>query len=206
MKENNYLYRKKLFKTPIGEITIIWRENTKFQIEEIILSNTDKNSTEIAIEKYPSSIEKEEIPKTLNKIIHELNKYFDGKEAQFSLDYLNLKKLTPFQRKVLIATFNTRKGNILTYKSLAHKINNPKSYRAVGSALAKNPFPIIIPCHRIIKSDKTLGGFGGVSKGLKEKEILLRIEGVEVDKRKRISESPILSLDRKKQTKITNFE
>lgn len=206
MIENYNLYRKTLFKTPIDDITIIWRENTRFQIEEIILSNLNKNSTEIAIEKYPSSIEKEETPEILNKIIQELNKYFNRKEAQFSLDYLNLKKLTPFQRKVLIATFNTQKGTVLTYKSIADKINNPKAYRAVGSALAKNPFPIIIPCHRIIKFDRTIGGFGGVSEGLKEKEILLKIEGVEVDERKRISESPILSLDRQKQTKITNFE
>lgn len=191
--------------TPIGDIAIIWSDNEKFLIEEIILSNPDKTSIEIANEKYPNST-KTNTPKKLKRIIKELKKYFNEKEAYFSLDYLNMDKLTEFQREVLTAQFNTKKGTINSYASLAKAVNRPKAYRAVGSALARNPFPIIIPCHRTIKSDRTIGGFGGYKTGLNSKQILLEIEGIEVEGRRILSESHILSLDKKKQTKIMSYK
>ena len=66
-------------------------------------------------------------------------------------------------------------GNVMSYKQIAAKINNPQAYRAVGTANAKNTIPIIIPCHRVIANNGTLGGYGG---GLKIKKFLLKMEGV----------------------------
>ena len=59
-------------------------------------------------------------------------------------------------------------GNVMSYKQIAVKINNPQAYRAVGTANAKNTIPVIIPCHRVIANNGTLGGYGG---GLKDKKI-----------------------------------
>lgn len=197
------LYKKIITNSPIDEITIIWMENP-FKIEEIILSNTQKTSNEIANDKYPNAKLKK-APKKLKRIIKELNKYFNEKDAHFSLDYLNLDKLTDFQRKVLIAEFNTKKGTVNSYGQLAKLINNPKAYRAVGSALSKNPFPIIIPCHRTVKSDRTIGGFGGIKSGLKSKKTLLELEGILVEGKKVLSNSPVVGLNKSKQKKITSY-
>lgn len=197
------LYKKIITNSPIDEITIIWRENP-FKIEEIILSNTQKTSNEIANDKYPNAKLKK-VPKKLKRIIKELNKYFNEKEAHFSLDYLNLDKLTDFQRKVLIAEFNTKKGTVNSYGQLAKLINTPKAYRAVGSALSKNPFPIIIPCHRTVKSDRTISGFCGIKSGLESKKILLELEGILVEGKKVLSNSPVVGLNKSKQKKITSY-
>ncbi|MCU0651108.1 MAG: MGMT family protein [Candidatus Omnitrophica bacterium] len=82
-----------------------------------------------------------------------------------------------FQRKVLKAMLSVPRGTTITYKEIAQKIGRPGAARAVGNALANNPFPIIIPCHRAIRSDGTLGGYQG---GTKMKRALLKAEGARV--------------------------
>lgn len=71
------------------------------------------------------------------------------------------KKLTKFQWKVLGITANIPLGETRTYKWVAQKAGSPKAVRAVGQALRWNPYPLIIPCHRVIKTDGTLGGYAG---------------------------------------------
>ena len=90
-------------------------------------------------------------------------------------------KITDFSRKVWRATKKIPKGKITTYKLLANAINKPKAYRAVGSALNKNPYAPKVPCHRVIKSDGSLGGF---AQGKKRKISLLKKEGFKITKEK----------------------
>ena len=85
------------------------------------------------------------------------------------------REFTLFQHKVYKATQQIPRGQVRSYKWVASKIGSPKSYRAVGNALNKNPTPVIVPCHRVIKSD---GSLGGISKGPKEKIRLLKAEGL----------------------------
>ena len=190
--------------SPIGEITIIWRKKPKFLIEEIIISNPNKTSSQIAKEKY----EKEEElainkkSKQLNNVLKEMDNYFKEKDYKFSLEYLNLDKFTPFQRKVLETEFKTKKGTVNTYKGLAKASGSPKAYRSVGRALSKNPYPIIIPCHRTVKSDGTIGGFGGVAEGLESKKTLLELDGLMIQGRKIVGDSSIISFDKTSQTKL----
>jgi methylated-DNA-[protein]-cysteine S-methyltransferase len=73
---------------------------------------------------------------------------------------------------------------VSTYQRIAQYLGNPRGARAVGTALATNPFPIIIPCHRAIRSDGTLGGYQG---GLPMKRVLLEMEGIRVDERGRVA-------------------
>ena len=84
---------------------------------------------------------------------------------------------TDFQIKVWNAISKIRKGRVKTYKELARSIRKPKASRAVANACGKNPFPIKIPCHRVIRSDGRLGGYSGKG-GIKTKRKLLRSEGV----------------------------
>jgi len=88
---------------------------------------------------------------------------------------------TPFQRSVLDATAAIPFGDVKTYKEIATSIGKPGASRAVGNALGKNPLPIVIPCHRVIASNKGLGGFMRNAKGGREvKRRLLRLEGHEI--------------------------
>ena len=84
---------------------------------------------------------------------------------------------TDFQIKVWSAISKIPKGKVKTYKELARSIRKPKASRAVANACGKNPFPIKIPCHRVIRSDGRLGGYSG-NGGIKTKRKLLRNEGV----------------------------
>ena len=84
---------------------------------------------------------------------------------------------TKFQKKVWNYLKTIRKGTVKTYKEVAIGINSPKSARAVANAVGKNPFSPKIPCHRVIRSDGSLGGYSGKG-GLKTKKLLLKREGI----------------------------
>lgn len=86
-----------------------------------------------------------------------------------------MKKLTRFEWKVLSAATKIPIGETRSYQWIARTIGKPKAVRAVGQALKKNPYPVIIPCHRVIRGDGSLGGYQGKN-GNKKKELLLRLE------------------------------
>jgi methylated-DNA-[protein]-cysteine S-methyltransferase len=92
-----------------------------------------------------------------------------------------LKYKTQFEKDVLVATFGIPKGKISTYKRIAEKIGRPKSYRAVGNALHKNPLSPVVPCHRVVSSD---GSFSGPKKGAESRRNMVAKEGVPINKGK----------------------
>ena len=96
------------------------------------------------------------------KLIRPSNKSFKG---------------TKFQKKVWNYLKTIKKGEVKTYKQVAIAINRPKSARAVANAVGKNPFAPKIPCHRVIRSDGSLGGYSGKG-GVKTKKLLLKSECV----------------------------
>ncbi|GAB6887398.1 methylated-DNA--[protein]-cysteine S-methyltransferase [Desulfothermus okinawensis JCM 13304] len=103
-------------------------------------------------------------------------KYFIQKKHPKNLPPLNWDIVTPFQKRVYITLFkNTRFGQSISYQKLAQLIDLKKGQRAVGGALNKNPWPIIIPCHRVLKKNNQIGGF---SSGIKIKQILLSHEQI----------------------------
>ena len=101
----------------------------------------------------------------------QLNAYFSKKLKTFDLKLALLG--TPFQLKVWKCLAEIPYGELTTYSAIAKKIGNPKAVRAVGGANARNPLPIVLPCHRVIGSNGTLTGFGG---GLDVKEKLIALE------------------------------
>lgn len=106
-----------------------------------------------------------------------------GKPADFALDALDWSQTYRFQQRVLLMERRIPRGRVSTYGRLARKLGNPRAARAVGTALARNPFPLIIPCHRTIRSDGSLGGYAG---GIKMKKRLLEIEDIEFDQKGRV--------------------
>jgi methylated-DNA-[protein]-cysteine S-methyltransferase len=99
-------------------------------------------------------------------------RYFEGKKEDFTSLPLDFISGTPYQRKVWLETRKIPYGKTHTYKSIAKKLNH-QGYRSVGQALSRNPLLIVIPCHRVLASDGSLGGFTG---GLELKKLLLKLE------------------------------
>jgi O-6-methylguanine DNA methyltransferase len=102
----------------------------------------------------------------------QLAEYFDGHRAIFQLP-VDLRSCSDFERVVLEATGAIPYGEVRSYKWIAERIGRPKATRAVGNALHRNPAPIVIPCHRVVKSD---GGMGGYVFGEGWKKHLLNLE------------------------------
>lgn len=105
----------------------------------------------------------------------QLRAYFKGELKDFDLPLAP--EGTVFQQKVWRALQKIPYGKLVSYKSVAETIGNPKAVRAVGAANGKNPLPVIVPCHRVIGSDGSLTGFGG---GLKTKQRLIDLERSEL--------------------------
>jgi O-6-methylguanine DNA methyltransferase len=106
------------------------------------------------------------------KFIKELSSYFDGSPVTFT-QKIKFISGTDFERDVWRVLKKIPFGETMSYKWVAEKIGNPAAVRAVGRALSKNPIPIVIPCHRVIESDGSLGGY---SSGVDRKRRLLDME------------------------------
>lgn len=105
----------------------------------------------------------------------QLREYFAGDRTAFDVP-VDLSALTDFDRRVLRAARGLAHGEVTSYGGLARQIGRPRAARAVGNALGRNPVAIVVPCHRVIRSDGSLGGYGG---GIERKVDLLRLEGRE---------------------------
>ena len=114
-------------------------------------------------------------PSKLREVISQVLDYLEGRRKDFTFEY-DLRSLTPFQHNVLTTVQKIPRGEYLTYGDLARRIGKPGAARAVGQALGSNPIPILIPCHRVLAADGSLGGYSGRG-GVRTKEALLRLEG-----------------------------
>ena len=106
--------------------------------------------------------------------ITQVDEYAQEQRTHFDLP-LDLSMGTDFQQRVWRELQSIKLGSTISYATLATRIGNPKACRAVANANGKNPFSLIIPCHRVIASDGTLGGYTG---GLDKKQYLLALEGI----------------------------
>ncbi len=109
----------------------------------------------------------------MSKVIDQLNNYLAGDLKNFDIEYEL--SVSPFYEKVLNEVCKIPYGETATYKRIAKKIKNSFAYRAVANANANNPIPIIIPCHRVILSNGSSGGYGG---GAKLKKELIKFEKI----------------------------
>lgn len=112
-------------------------------------------------------------------VVKELREYFKRKRSTFSIRP-DISGFTIFQQRVLKAAASIPYGQTRTYGWLAGRADSPKASRAAGQVMARNPVPIIIPCHRVIDSSGKLCGFGGGLRALDLKEKLLAIEGITI--------------------------
>jgi methylated-DNA-[protein]-cysteine S-methyltransferase len=109
----------------------------------------------------------------LDPVRRELEEYFSGRRHEFELA-LDWTLVGGFGRKVLRATSEIPYGGVLSYAEVAADAGSPRGWRAAGNALGANPIPIVIPCHRVLRSGGVLGNYGG---GPERKRWLLELEG-----------------------------
>jgi O-6-methylguanine DNA methyltransferase len=105
----------------------------------------------------------------------EIESYLEGRTSTFAIP-VDLSTVTPFQRQVLEEARRVPRGQVATYGQIARRIGRPHAARAIGQALGSNPVPIVVPCHRVLASDGTLGGYSGRG-GIRTKRRLLQLEG-----------------------------
>jgi methylated-DNA-[protein]-cysteine S-methyltransferase len=115
-----------------------------------------------------------EAPARLDEVRRELDEYFDGRRSEFALP-IDWSLTRGFTGKVLKATAAIGFGKTSTYAEVAGQAGSPRAVRAAGNALGANPIPVVVPCHRVLRTGGELGGYTG---GTERKEFLLRLEGV----------------------------
>ncbi|HTW43218.1 MAG TPA: methylated-DNA--[protein]-cysteine S-methyltransferase [Solirubrobacteraceae bacterium] len=114
-----------------------------------------------------------EAPASLERVRRELDEYFAGARRAFELPQ-DWTLMSAFAHKVLRATCEIPYGGVSSYAEVAAEAGSPRGSRAAGNALGSNPLPIVVPCHRVLRSGGNLGGYGG---GLERKRWLLELEG-----------------------------
>ncbi|TSJ65980.1 methylated-DNA--[protein]-cysteine S-methyltransferase [Allobacillus salarius] len=160
--------------SPIGKLVVGGKENTLYFIEHGSIEEKRSWMKQWINKNLPNTTLHTD-NRAFQHAIDELNQYFYHQNQVFTTPI----KLfgTPFQTQVWNTLRSIPYGQTVTYKDIAQKIDNPKAVRAVGGAINKNPLSIIVPCHRVIGSNKKLIGYRG---GLDRKEKLLVIENADV--------------------------
>jgi methylated-DNA-[protein]-cysteine S-methyltransferase len=120
----------------------------------------------------------EESPdEAVGPVVSQLREYFAGRRQAFDVP-IDLSGATPFQRRIYQRLQKIPCGRVVSYGDLADELGEPGAARAVGQAVGANPLPVIVPCHRVVRSDGRLGGYSG---GLHRKVALLSLEGVDAE-------------------------
>ena len=160
--------------TRFGPVALLWSVHQgQPKIQRILLSKPGFSARQILNSLCPDSVSSS-FPE-IDIVADQIVAFLSGRDISFSLDTTRLDQCSPFQQKVLRAEYGIPRGSVSTYRRIAKYLGNAQGARAVGTALAHNPIPIIIPCHRVIRSDGTLGGFQG---GIDMKRALLEMEGI----------------------------
>ncbi|MEA1970716.1 MAG: MGMT family protein [Thermodesulfobacteriota bacterium] len=173
----------RLTRSAFGDVGIVWvREKDSLLIIRVVLPQKDMSTIDMIRKDFPDA--EEGLHGDLEETCGSINAFLNGACVNFSMKFVGIDRCRDFQRRVLLETMRIPRGNVTSYGNLAKMISAPGAARVVGSSLAGNPFPIIIPCHRVVRSDGYVGQFGG---GTEAKKTLLRMEGVEIDNRGRIN-------------------
>jgi methylated-DNA-[protein]-cysteine S-methyltransferase len=156
--------------SPLGPLLVAATPEGLVRVSYTQFRGEDETLEELARRVSPRVLE---APAKLDRVRRELDEYFDGRRQDFDLA-IDWSHLAGFTREVLRATAQIPFGDVSTYAGVAEAAGSPRAVRAAGNALGANPMPVIVPCHRVLRTGGKLGGYTG---GLERKEFLLRLEG-----------------------------
>jgi methylated-DNA-[protein]-cysteine S-methyltransferase len=160
-------------RSDFGGIVLVARNKRLIGLD--IVSDDQLYLRKSLLARYPDAKER---PESFKVLLRTLDRYFKGDRVDFEIA-LDMDDLGIFTRAVLAEVSKVPYGQTATYSAVGGAIGSPHAPRAVGQALKRNPVPIIVPCHRVVRADGSLGGF---SMGLEMKVRLLSIEGVRLNK------------------------
>ena len=172
MKENEEFRKYTIFLTAWGWAGFVY---DKKGLRNLVLPEANKEDILFRMknESKSDALIKESIGQ--EDVISRIKEYFMGKKIDFSDWRLDLEKFTNFQRKIMQVVQKIPYGETRSYKWVAQAAGYPQAYRAVGNTMRNNPLPLVIPCHRVIKSDGGLGGFSG-KEGIDYKKKMIDFE------------------------------
>jgi methylated-DNA-[protein]-cysteine S-methyltransferase len=163
--------------TPFGPVAVMWSElKGTPKIFRVLLSRPGSPADGDVSDLFTGS--RRASCAEIDAVAARIKAFLAGEAVVFPLDIIALGSRPPFQQAVLRAEHAIPRGRISAYGLIAAHLGEPMAGRAVGNALATNPFPIIVPCHRAVRSDGELGGFQG---GPAMKRALLEMEGIPFD-------------------------
>lgn len=168
-------YGCSLFDSAIGDCGIVWREGgiAGVQLPEATAAATRAR----LMRRFPGAVELTPPPE-VERAIAAIRALLRGESVDLSDVALDMEDVPAFERSVYEVTRTIAPGRTLTYGEIAKRVGTPRDAREVGKALGDNPFPIVVPCHRVIAADGRMHGFSG-SGGVRTKLRLLEIEGYE---------------------------
>jgi methylated-DNA-[protein]-cysteine S-methyltransferase len=161
-----------IFLAKFGTIAILFKKNPT-RIKRIFLPQDDKNNLKLLVRSAGGT--KNGTSPVVANLKQKIQAYFRGTPIECDWDILDMSNLTELQQKVLHETGAIPYGTVRSYGEIAKRIGRPKAARFIGATMACNPFPIVIPCHRVIGLKGKLGGYSG---GVELKRRLLKLEGV----------------------------
>jgi methylated-DNA-[protein]-cysteine S-methyltransferase len=157
--------------SPVGDLLVAVTPRGLIRLAYNAHEHSDEVLEELARKVSPRVVES---PAALDEVRRELDEYFAGTRKAFDIP-VDWRLHDGFGRRVLRATARIPFGKVLTYGDVAAKAGSPRGHRAAGNALGSNRMPIVVPCHRVVRSGGKLGGYTG---GIERKEYLLELEGV----------------------------
>jgi len=157
--------------SPVGELLVAVTARGLIRLAYNAHEQADTVLEELARKVSPRVVE---APAALDDVRRELDEYFEGRRTAFDIP-VDWRLHDGFGRRVLRATAGIPFGKVLTYAEVAAKAGSPRGSRAAGNALGSNRVPIVVPCHRVVRSGGKIGGYTG---GVERKEYLLELEGV----------------------------
>ncbi len=157
--------------SPFGPLLVAATPHGLVKISFPATYDTDETLQDLATRISPRVLE---APARLDDVRHQLDRYFEGRLREFDLP-LDWQLSKGFRRRALRAIDRIPYGRTRSYTDIARSAGNERAVRAAGTACGSNPIPIVVPCHRVLRSGGALGGYGG---GLPMKEALLEMEGV----------------------------
>jgi methylated-DNA-[protein]-cysteine S-methyltransferase len=156
--------------SPLGELTVASTPAGLVRVAYSDFRDRDAVLEDLAARLSPRVLES---PARLDPVRRELDEYFEGRRTSFDVP-IDWSLTRGFTRGVLQATARIPFGEVGSYASVAGEAGSPRAVRAAGNALGANPMPVVVPCHRVLRTGGALGGYTG---GLHRKEFLLRLEG-----------------------------
>ena len=163
--------------SPFGQVALLWSiYKGQPKIFRVLISTPNVPAKHRVVTLFPDS--QNAACSEIDAIADDIERFFSGEDIQFSLAIVRMDLCSEFQQEILRAEHGIPRGAVSTYQRIARHVGKPRGARAAGNVLATNRFPLIIPCHRAIRTDLTIGGYQG---GKRMKQTLLQMEGIDFD-------------------------